>query len=108
MIATLIIIGIALAWLGYETDWLRIRLESTEYQRTVKAQAEVKVKDMPQAIKLLTASKPVLALSAGDPASYPMTLTTTVEKLRDMINQLAKTELELTEEVLGYDYSDQT
>lgn len=33
MIATLLIIGIALAWLGYETDWLTVRLESTEYQR---------------------------------------------------------------------------
>jgi len=26
MIATLIIIGLAFAWLGYETDWMRVRL----------------------------------------------------------------------------------
>ncbi len=48
MIATLLIIGIALAWLGYETDWLRIRLESTEYQRAVKAQQSKVKTDMPE------------------------------------------------------------
>jgi len=57
MIATLLIICIALAWLGYETDWLTVRLESTEYQRqqlAIKAKREFgnmpmsKVKDMPE------------------------------------------------------------
>ena len=40
MIATLIIILLGLIWLGYETDWLRIRLESTEYQRQQLAKAK--------------------------------------------------------------------
>ena len=53
MIATLIIIGIALAWLGYETDWLSIRLESTEYQHQQLNRAQVKAEfsnnaDMPE------------------------------------------------------------
>lgn len=36
MIATIIIVSLALIWLAKETDWLRIRLESTEYQRANK------------------------------------------------------------------------
>ena len=40
MILALIIILLAFAWLAKETDYFRVRLESTEYQRT---QAEVKV-----------------------------------------------------------------
>lgn len=34
MIAMLIIIGLAFAWLLYETDFMRIRLESTEFQKS--------------------------------------------------------------------------
>ena len=50
MIATIIIILLAFVWLGFETDFMRVRLESTEYQRAAKAQAEVsKIKaDMPE------------------------------------------------------------
>lgn len=110
MIATLTIIAVAFYWLAYETDWFTVRLESTEYQRRQLVKTEIKVNaDIPesQAVKILT-SKPVLMLTAGNPANYPMTLTTTVKELRDLIDQLSKTELELTEEVLGYDYSDQT
>ena len=33
MIVSIIIILLAFAWLGKETDYLRVRLESTEYQR---------------------------------------------------------------------------
>ena len=33
MIAAIIIIALALAWLGYESNWFTIRLESAEYQR---------------------------------------------------------------------------
>ena len=41
MIAAIIIIGIAFTWLLKETDYLRIRLESTEYQKAVIAQGKV-------------------------------------------------------------------
>ncbi len=92
MIATIIIICIAFVWLMRETDYLRVRLPVG--------------KDKP-AIKLLPVSKPVLMLTAGNPANYPMTLTTTVKQLKDLIDQLSKTELELTEEVYEYDYSEQ-
>ncbi len=93
MIATLLIIGILFYWLMIETNWLRVRLLIGS--------------DVSPAIKLLTASKPVLMLTSGNPDTYPMTLTTTVRELKALIDQLSKTELELTEEVLGYDYSDQ-
>jgi len=33
MIATIIIIALAFIWLAKETDYLRVRLETTEYQR---------------------------------------------------------------------------
>ena len=33
MIATLIIIGLAFAWLGYETDWMRVRLVNGATQK---------------------------------------------------------------------------
>ncbi len=42
MIATIIILAIAFTWLGYETKWFTIRLESTEYQNAVIAQGKVK------------------------------------------------------------------
>jgi len=42
MIATLLIIAIALAWLLFETDFLRIRLESTEYQKKQALQSKNK------------------------------------------------------------------
>lgn len=52
MIATIIILVIALAWLGYETDWLRVRLESTEYQRAKLAERQAETAsvkpDMPE------------------------------------------------------------
>lgn len=41
MIATIIILAIAFTWLLKETDLLRVRLESTEYQRAVIAQGKV-------------------------------------------------------------------
>jgi len=41
MIAAIILIGIAFTWLLKETDYLRIRLESTEYQKAVIAQGKV-------------------------------------------------------------------
>jgi len=34
MIPTIIIVALAFAWLLHETDFLRIRLESTEYQKS--------------------------------------------------------------------------
>jgi len=40
MIATLITIGIAFYWMLWETDYLRIRLESTGYQRQHKQLAK--------------------------------------------------------------------
>ena len=40
MIATLIIIVLAFGWLLYETDFLRIRLESTDYQRSKALQSK--------------------------------------------------------------------
>lgn len=100
MIATLIIILTAFTWLAYETDWFTIRLESQEYQWLQIARR--------QAVKLQTANKPVLMLTAGNPANYPMTLTITVQELKELITQLSKTDLELIEEVWDYDYSDQT
>ena len=40
MIALLIILALEFAWLLKETDYLRVRLESTEYQRTQLAQTD--------------------------------------------------------------------
>ncbi len=40
MIATLLIIALAFVWLLKETDYMRVRLESTEYQKTQLAQAD--------------------------------------------------------------------
>lgn len=57
MIATLTIIAVAFIWMLRETDYLRVRLESTEYQRqqlAIKAKQNFgnmpmsKVKDMPE------------------------------------------------------------
>lgn len=36
MIPTIVIVGIALMWLGYETKWLTIRLEAYSPQNSVK------------------------------------------------------------------------
>ncbi len=95
MIATLTIIAIAFTWLAYETDWFTVRLETTEYQiQQNKIKAII--------------PEPILALPAGDPMRYMMTLATDIKTLRAMVDELSKTELELTEEVHGYDYSDQT
>lgn len=93
MIATLLVIALAFYWMLRETDWLRVRL-------LIGA-------DKPQSIKLPSAAKPMLALPMGNPNNYPMTLTIDTCVLRELIDQLSKTELELTEEVCGYDYSDQ-
>ncbi len=84
MIATLIIIGIAFYWMLRETDYLRIRLPMG------------KVAD--KTTLLLPASKPALALPAGNPDNYPMTLTIDTATLKDLISNLSKTEMELTEE----------
>jgi len=97
MIATIIIIALAFIWLLKETNYLTIRLETTEYQRQQAESVKVKA-DM---------SQPILALPASNPANYLITLTTTVKELKSMIDQLSKTELELTEEVYSYDYSEQ-
>ncbi len=67
MIATLTIIGVAFYWMLRETDWLRIRLESTEYQRqqlAIKAKREFgnmpmgKVKDMPEDTETVSLYQP--------------------------------------------------
>ncbi len=106
MIATLITIGIAFYWMLRETDYLRIRLPMGKDNALIVEVENIAIE--PQAVKLLTASKPILALPIPDPDNYPMTLTTDIKTLKAMIDQLSKTELELTEEVWGYDYSDQT
>lgn len=41
MIMAIVIIALALVWLMYETKFMRIRLESTEYQKAVIAQGKV-------------------------------------------------------------------
>ncbi len=92
MIATLTIIAVAFYWLMRETDYLRIRLPMGANRTT---------------IKLLPAAKPMLALPAGNPYGYPMVAIPQDAKwLQDVIERLSKTELELIEEVSGYDYSD--
>ena len=40
MIPTIIIVVIAFAWLLYETDFMRIKLESTEYQKSKALQSK--------------------------------------------------------------------
>lgn len=41
MLITIIIISLALSWLLYETDFMKVQLESTEYQNTIKNQSMV-------------------------------------------------------------------
>ncbi len=118
MIVTLIIISLALVWLLIETKGLSIRLpQYVQIEDKTLAEmvhANLNLEDKPIIKTLLLpefcerTSKSILALPAGNPANYPMTLTTDIKTLKAMIDQLSKTELELTEEVIGYDYSDQT
>lgn len=95
MIPTIVILAIAFEWLMLESDYMRVRLPMG------------KVPDKTP-VKLLPAITPMLALPAGNPDNYPMTLTIEVRKLRELLDQLSKAELALKEEVIRYDYSDQT
>ncbi len=86
MIATLLIIGIAFYWMLQETNWLTIRLPMG------------KVTNKTLIAKPITENKSVVALPVGNPDNYPITLTIDTVTLRGLIDQLSKTELELTEE----------
>lgn len=50
MLISLIAITLAFAWLLAETDFLRVRLESTEYQRANRGKVKL---DMPEALPKL-------------------------------------------------------
>ena len=79
MIPCLIIVTLAFIWMIIETDYLGLRVPKKH------------------SLLLLPAPAPVLLLNAGNPESYPMILRTSTQELKDLLSELAKTELEVEE-----------
>lgn len=77
----ILIILCTLAWLGMETDWLRLRLPTGSNHNTL----------------LLSPVQPVLMLPAGNPNAYSYTLTMDIAELKKLIKELSAKELELNE-----------